>query len=269
MRQKLNALLNDNARYGHFSVAIILISLVPLMFKDEDSTLLIVDYATTAVFIFDYVARWAVADLNLGRGRISFLIYPFTPMAIIDLLTILPTFFALNQGFKALRMIRMVRILKFARFIRRSRSWHILTRVFQREKSTLGVVCVAALAYVYLTALITFNIEPDTFSSFAEAVYWACATLTTVGYGDVYPVTQFGRAVAMFSALVGIAVVALPAGIITGGYIDVMHEMRDEEAEAEHLAQMDAADTAAYRDSLGDQGRERTDGNVDAGHPAS
>lgn len=269
MRQKLNALLNDNARYGHFSVAIILISLVPLMFKDEDSTLLIVDYATTAVFIFDYVARWAVADLNLGRGRLSFLIYPFTPMAIIDLLTILPTFFALNQGFKALRMIRMVRILKFARFIRRSRSWHILTRVFQREKSTLGVVCVAALAYVYLTALITFNIEPDTFSSFAEAVYWACATLTTVGYGDVYPVTQFGRAVAMFSALVGIAVVALPAGIITGGYIDVMHEMRDEEAEAEHLVQMDAADTAAYRDSLGDQGRERTDDNVDAGHPAS
>ena len=117
MRQKLNALLNDNARYGHFSVAIILISLVPLMFKDEDSTLLIVDYATTAVFIFDYVARWAVADLNLGRGHLSFLIYPFTPMAIIDLLTILPTFFALNQGFKALRMIRMVRILKFGAFV--------------------------------------------------------------------------------------------------------------------------------------------------------
>ena len=152
------------------------------------------------------------------------MIYPFTPMAIIDLLTILPTFILINQGFKALRIIRLVLILRLFRFVKKSKSFSVITEVIRRERSVLAVVCLIAIGYIFLTALIVFNVEPDTFDSFFDAIYWACVSLTTVGYGDLYPISTLGRAIAMLSSLVGIAIIALPAGIITGGYIDVMRE---------------------------------------------
>lgn len=148
-------------------------------------------------------------------------------MAIIDLITILPTFILLNQGFKALRIIRLVLILRLFRFVKRSRSFYVIGEAIKRERTVLGVVCLIAVGYIFLTSLILFNVEPDTFDSFFDAIYWACVSLTTVGYGDLYPVSMIGRAIAMVSSLVGIAIIALPAGIITGGYIDVMREEKE------------------------------------------
>ena len=81
-------------------------------------------------------------------------------------------------------------------------------------------VCSLAVGYVLISALIIFNVEPDTFSNFFEAIYWATVSLTTMGYGDIYPVTTAGRIVTMVSSFVGIAIVALPAGIITAGYME-------------------------------------------------
>ena len=69
-----------------------------------------------------------------------------------------------------------------------------------------------------------FNVEPESFDNFFEAIYWATVSLTTVGYGDIYPVTSVGRVITMISSVFGIAVVALPAGIITAGY---MKELED------------------------------------------
>lgn len=108
--------------------------------------------------------------------------------------------------------------------MKKSKSFSVITEVIRRERSVLGVVCLVAIGYIFLTALIVFNVEPDTFDSFFDAIYWACVSLTTVGYGDLYPISTLGRAIAMLSSLVGIAIIALPAGIITGGYIDVMRE---------------------------------------------
>lgn len=108
--------------------------------------------------------------------------------------------------------------------MKKSKSFSVITEVIRRERSVLGVVCLIAIGYIFLTALIVFNVEPDTFDSFFDAIYWACVSLTTVGYGDLYPTSTLGRAIAMLSSLVGIAIIALPAGIITGGYIDVMRE---------------------------------------------
>ena len=76
--------------------------------------------------------------------------------------------------------------------------------------------------YILLSALVIFNVEPETFDTFFDAIYWAAISLTTVGYGDIYPVTTAGRIVTMISSFVGIAIVALPAGIITAGYMDVI-----------------------------------------------
>lgn len=74
---------------------------------------------------------------------------------------------------------------------------------------------------------LTFNVEPDTFDSFFDAFYWATVSLTTVGYGDIYPVTVIGKIVAMISSVFGIAVVALPSGIITAGYLDKIQSQKE------------------------------------------
>lgn len=76
-----------------------------------------------------------------------------------------------------------------------------------------------AVGYIFVCALIIFNVEPNSFNTFFDAVYWATISLTTVGYGDIYPITTLGRIITMISSFMGIAIVALPAGIITAGYM--------------------------------------------------
>lgn len=226
--EKINDLVNGNRAYAVFSLCVVILSLIPLTVKQNADIFTYIEYATTAVFIFEYIARWMSAGITLKKGKLSYLIYPFTPMAIIDLLTILPTFILLNQGFKALRIIRLVLILRLFRFAKESKSFSIITQVITRERNILGVVCLIAITYIFLTALIVFNVEPDTFGNFFDAVYWACISLTTVGYGDYCPVSGLGRAIAMVSSLVGVAIIALPAGIITGSYIDILKSQAKE-----------------------------------------
>lgn len=221
---KIDSLVNENSTYGAISFFVVIASLIPLTFKESTWWLSAIEYATTAVFIVEYILRWFSSPASLHKGQLSFLLYPFTPMAIVDLITILPTFILINQGFKAFRVVRLVLVLRLFRFVRESRSWFVVTEVIRKEKNILGVVFGIAVGYVFITALLVFNIEPDTFESFFDAIYWACVSLTTVGYGDLYPTSVFGRSLAMVSSLVGIAIIALPAGIITGGYIEVMKE---------------------------------------------
>lgn len=85
-------------------------------------------------------------------------------------------------------------------------------------------VCTFAVGYILVSALIIFNVEGDSFETFFDAIYWATVSLTTVGYGDIYPITTAGRIITMISSFFGIAVVALPAGIITAGYMDALNE---------------------------------------------
>ncbi|MEG0214985.1 MAG: potassium channel family protein, partial [Hungatella sp.] len=81
-------------------------------------------------------------------------------------------------------------------------------------------VLVIAVAYIFISALIMFCYEPDTFEDFFESLYWATTALTTVGYGDIYPVSIVGRLISMISSVFGIAVIALPAGVVTSGFMN-------------------------------------------------
>ena len=90
------------------------------------------------------------------------------------------------------------------------------------------VVSWLAVGYVLTAALLIFNLEPQTFDSFFDAIYWAVVSLTTMGYGDIYPVTTVGRIITILSAFVGVAIVALPAGIITAGYMEELKNMTEE-----------------------------------------
>jgi voltage-gated potassium channel len=101
--------------------------------------------------------------------------------------------------------------------------------VFKKTKESLLVVCGIAVMYVLISALVVFNVEPDTFGNYFEAVYWATVSLTTMGYGDIYPVTIAGRIVTMISSFMGIAIVALPAGIITSNMMEEINVQKEKE----------------------------------------
>ncbi len=223
--------------YDAAMMLLITLSLVPLLFKETTPLLQGIDRFCVAVFIVDYLLRWTTADFKLGKaGPVSFVRYPFTFMALVDLLSILPSLTVLNGGFKLLRILRMsrvFRVLRVLRAVRYSRSLRIIGNVLQRSKDSLIAVGTLAIAFILISAMIIFNAEPDSFDNYFEAVYWATISLTAVGYGDIYPVTVIGRAVAMISSLFGVAVVALPAGIITAGYMRAIEQRLDQmEAEA-------------------------------------
>ena len=101
--------------------------------------------------------------------------------------------------------------------------------MLRRSRESLLSVGTLAFGYILVSALIIFNAEPDSFNNFFEAVYWSTVLLTTVGFGDITPVTTIGRSIAIVSSLFGIAIVALPSGIITAGNMNELEEQRDEE----------------------------------------
>lgn len=142
----------------------------------------------------------------------------------------------MGKGFKIFRVTRLLRILRLFKFIRYSDKIKVLGKVVRKEKGVLLTVLGIAIFYVFLTALIMFNAEPHinpitgntTFEDFFDALYWATVTLTTVGYGDMIPVTDIGRFVSMLSSLFGVAVIALPSGVITASYLEELRSLKDE-----------------------------------------
>ena len=208
--------------YDFFIMLTIIVSVVPLAFKEHHIAFDIIEYVTVSIFIIDYLLRLVTADLKLERSTLSFFLYPITPMALIDLLSILPSLTVLNGSLKLLRLFRFLRAMKVFRtlkFLRYSKSFEIIVSVFKRQRRVLSAVFTMAVAYILVSALIIYNVEPESFETFFDAVYWATVSLTTVGYGDIYPVSVMGRIITMLSSILGIAIVALPAGIITAGYM--------------------------------------------------
>ncbi|MBE6635377.1 MAG: ion transporter [Ruminococcaceae bacterium] len=220
-----------SAIYDIFMMIIIVLSLLPLTSKTTNKFFVIVEIITTAVFIIDYIIRWSTADLKLAKGKRSFLLYPFSAMAIIDIVSILPSIFMLNSAFKALkafRLIRAMRVFRFLKSFRYSKNIEIIASVFKKQKRSLVAVGGLAVGYILISAMIVFNVEQDTFETFFDAVYWATVSLTTVGYGDIYAISPIGKAITMISALLGVAIVALPAGIVTAGYMKEIEKENEE-----------------------------------------
>lgn len=223
--------------YDILMLVAIAVSIVPLMFVEEYRAFRVIEQLTVTLFIIDYVLRWMTADYRLGKGTWSFVIYPFTGWAIVDILSILPGLSILSKGFKIVRITRLLRILRLFKFIRYSDKFKILGKVIRKEKGVLISVLWIAIFYVFLTALIMFNAEPHvnpetgatTFATFFDALYWATVTLTTVGYGDMIPVTDIGRFVSMLSSLFGVAIIALPSGVITASYLEELRGLKSTE----------------------------------------
>ena len=225
--------------YDLAMLVIIIVSIIPLTFAHDYPVFHTIETVTIAIFIVDYLLRWITADYKVGKKGWSFLIYPFTGWAIIDLLSILPGLSMLWQGFKIFRVTRLLRILRLFKLIRYSEKIQVFGKVLYKERGVLLGVLGISIFYVFLTALIMFNAEPhvdtvngeSTFDTFFDALYWATVTLTTVGYGDVTPVTDLGRLVSMVSALFGVAIIALPSGVITASYLDELRAIKQKKEE--------------------------------------
>lgn len=221
---KLKRLYNliQSVPYSFAMIALIVVSIVPLAFHTETDLFQIIDACTTSAFIFDYVARLMTADFECSK-RFPFARYPMQPMAIIDLISIMPSLTALSSGFRLLKVFRLIRTLRVFRafkLVRYSRNIQIIINVFKAQKDSLMTVLALAATYIVISALVIFNVEPQTFDTFFDAIYWAAVSLTTMGYGDIYPVSTIGRIVTIISSMFGIAIVAMPAGILTAGYME-------------------------------------------------
>lgn len=250
LRRKIYTVISMGRRGNHQSfiyemvmLVAILLSLVPLMFMNDHIIFHVIEIFTVTLFIIDYILRWVTADYRLGKGKLSFFIYPFTLWAIVDLLSILPALQVLGASFKVLRLARLLRILRLFKVFRYSDKFALLKRAIRKEQSVLLLILGMAIFYIFLSALVMFNAEPHvnphtgepTFSSFLEALYWATVTLTTVGYGDVTPVTNVGRIICMFSTLFGVIIFALPSGIITASYLNELHKYRARQNEKNNM----------------------------------
>ena len=214
--------------YDIIMMVAISLSMIPLAFKNSCTLFTIIDSVTVCIFIVDYLLRIITADKKMQRGAVSFVLYPFTFMALVDMISILPSFSPLASGFrlfKVLRLFRTLRVFRAFKAFRYSKSIDIILDVIRSQRAPLIAVCTLAVGYVLISALVIFNVEPETFESIFDAIYWATVSLTTMGYGDIYPVTTIGRVVTMVSSFVGIAIVALPAGIITAGYMDKINHL--------------------------------------------
>jgi voltage-gated potassium channel len=181
------------------------------------------------VFTIEYLLRlWSCTIIPKYRhpilGRLKFM---FTPLAIIDLLAILPFFLSLylplfSPQFRLGRSVRLIRFFRVLKLNRYTDSLSILVRVYRLKKEELFVSFFVLIVLLFVSSTLIYFIEspaqPEVFSSIPAAIWWGTITLTTVGYGDVYPVTILGRIIGGILAILGIGLFALPAGILASGF---------------------------------------------------
>ncbi len=196
------------------------------------------ELASVGVFTLEYLLRvWAIT-LNpdyknpLG-GRLR---YVLTPMALIDLAAILPFYLpiALTVDLRILRLLRlfrMFRLFKMTRYVESMRTFHNVFKA-KRSELTLTLVLIFLLLVFASSAMYAVETEaqPDKFSSIPETLWWGVITLTTIGYGDIYPITPMGKIIGGIIAFLGIGLFALPAGILASGFSEELQKRRDKQA---------------------------------------
>ncbi len=215
--------------YDIFLVIISFVSIIPMFFHIDQLSagskafINVLELVAVYILAFDYLLRWITHDLREGKplNWKSFVRYPFTLTAIIDLLAILPSLNVLPASFMFLRVLRVFRIFRYSRHL------SIIANVFFQERKTLSLILIIAVVYIFVTSLIVFSLEGETFDSFIEALYWGTVTLTTIGFGDIYPLTEAGRIITSISSLFGVFILALPAGIMTGSFLQQMQQRQE------------------------------------------
>lgn len=223
----------------YFLMTLILLTVVSVILESDNDifnrhkiTFEILEVISLAVFTIEYILRvWSSSELkqySSFRGKIK---YMLTPMAIIDLLAVLPVWFGLivYRDFMILRGLRLVRVFKLTRY---SRSMSLLISVLKQESPNifaaffvLGILIIIAATGIHL---VEGNAQPEAFGTIPKSIWWATVTLTTVGYGDVVPLTTAGKLFGIVILMSGIGMAALPAGILASGFTKEINFRREQ-----------------------------------------
>lgn len=216
------------------NVLALMIGTVDSVHRESPGLFRWIEWVSLTIFSFEYIARvWSCVESSRYRhwfwGRLRFAVSPY---ALIDLLAILPGLIPFIQAdLRALRLARILRILRLAKLGRYSKSIHIFGVVFNKTKQDLAVVIVSLILLLCVASSLMYFAEheaqPDQFASIPATLWWAVATLTTVGYGDIYPVTILGKLLSGILAILGIGFVALPTGILSAAYLDELRAQRE------------------------------------------
>ncbi|MGB9596118.1 MAG: ion transporter [Candidatus Poribacteria bacterium] len=226
-----------------FIILIIFLNIIAVIIETVESIYnknpdLFYDFEIFSIIVFtvEYVLRlWGCTSRetykNPIKGRIKFAL---TPLVIIDLISILPFYLpmliTLDLRFlRALRLLRIFRILKVGRYFE---SIRLIGKVFMMKKEELAITVFMVAILLIIASCLMYYVEnqsqPKAFASIPMAMWWGVATLTTVGYGDVYPVTPFGKFLGAIIALLGIGIFALPTGILGSGFIEEIAHKKSE-----------------------------------------
>ena len=184
-----------------------------------------IEFASLGLFGAEYVMRlWAITCApRFSHPLFGRLRFAMTPLALIDLLAIAPVLVAGRVDLRFLRVARLARVLRILKLARYSQGMGLIGRVVRRKKEELFVALgLFVILLVMTSALMYFaehHVQPKAFSSIPAAMWWAVVTMTTLGYGDVYPITVMGRVLAGVTALLGIFAFALPTSILGAGFL--------------------------------------------------
>jgi voltage-gated potassium channel len=249
LRHRTYEILKDhgNSQWSHrvalflmsiimLSVFIVILASVQEIHDEYVGVIWRIDVVVMTIFVLEYVLRLWYRHPVLGRLR-----YFFTPMALIDLVAILPTLLTgLGVNLASLRIARLLRLARALKFVRYVEAIHLIGRVVRAKGHQLGTSLLFVSFILVITSTLMYEFEnavqPEAFSSIPATMWWSVATLTTVGYGDVYPITPVGKILAAISAVLGIGLFAIPTGILASGFSELALEQRErqeEEAAAE------------------------------------
>lgn len=171
-----------------------------------------------SIFTIEYIVRWFCAK---DKKR-----YPITPMAIVDLLAILPFYVGFMVDLRVLRLIRTLRILRLFKFYRYNEALRSFVISFNKIRRELQIIGIAILFLVFLSATVEFEFErkaqPEMYAHYSDAIWWSVITLTTVGYGDKYPITVGGRITAVVTLVVGLGIFGTFLSLIGSAFIDTL-----------------------------------------------
>lgn len=213
---------NDTASraYDLLMTTAVVVGLIPMTLKHENVFVVWIDIVTSLLFIIDYAFRLYTADYKMGyKSYKAYVAYVFSPLAIFDFLSIVPVISIFYRPLAGLALLRLFRVFRVVKLVRYSKVMVTITNVIRKVRKQLEAVFILVVIYIFISAMLMFQLEPNLFDTFFDALYWATISITTIGYGDISPVTLLGRIITMISALVGMAVIALPTGIITASYM--------------------------------------------------
>lgn len=199
------------------------------------------EIASIAIFSFEYMVRiWScVASPRYSAPVIGRIRFALTPLLLVDMLAVLPFYLPfVGVDLRFFRTIRLFRVFRVAKLGRYSTALQTLGRVLRAKRSELGVTVFVLILLLILASTLIYYAEypaqPKVFSSIPASMWWAVATLTTVGYGDVYPVTVWGKLMASVIAVLGIGMFALPTGILGAGFVEEIQNRRKQPTRCPH-----------------------------------